>query len=339
MLSCVGSGTTTDELSRQIKDRITIPILAERLFPGWQPSKSCVSPFRKEKKPSFSVFDDGQKFNDFVTGEHGDVFDFYRIATGCDAKAAFKAVKEMAFGHSAPTPIIRAPAPAVRKEEKQRVHPALRVPTDDELEQISTLRSIAVPALKIAVDRGLPWTARSNVYLVESWIVTDSTRRNYRARRLDGQRWPNGQKAVCVYGSEAAWPIGITEAKDCPCVALCEGEGDFLAAFGHAWASGVEDRIAPVSMSGAGMQIQAETIPLFKGKRVRIFVQADKAGEKAWNTWEYQIRGVAAKVDGFDFGGYYQSNEDVVNDLNDLLRIHSDCWEERRNEIELIMTY
>jgi hypothetical protein len=61
--------------------------------------------------------------------------------------------------------------------------------------------------------------------------MTDRTRKNYWARRLDGQTIKPGVKAVCVTGSQASWPIGLEKAQDFPCIALCEGEMDFLAAF------------------------------------------------------------------------------------------------------------
>lgn len=341
MHKCVAgqAGPSTDEISQQIKDQITIPVLAEKLFPGWEPKKLGPAPHREDRKPSFSVYKDGKRFKDFATDERGDVFDFYRLATGSDQKAAFKALKEMIFGHSAPSPIIRAPAPVRPEEERQRVHPDLRKPSPEELRVIADLRTIDVAALQLAVDRGFLWTAKSNVYHCEAWIVTDKTRRNYRARRLDGQKWPNGAKSVAPTGAESSWPIGITEAQYYPCIALCEGEGDFLAAFGHMLASGTEARVAPVCMSGASNRIPAEAIPLFGGKRVRIFVQADRAGENAYFNWGGQLHGIAAAISGFKFTGYYDTNESVVTDLNDLLRIHPDNLEANRKEIDSIMQF
>jgi DNA primase len=150
----------------------------------------------------------------------------------------------------------------------------------------------------------------------------------------------NGSKAICLTGSQASWPIGLEDAKSYPCIALCEGEMDFLAAFGHAYASGVEDQVAPVCMSGASNRIPNGAIPLFRDKRVRIFVQADRAGEDASNRWYNQIKHVASSVDGFDFADYtMEPDETVVTDLNDLLRVSSDCWEQHREEIESVMNF
>jgi hypothetical protein len=64
------------------KVRFTIYDLAARLYPDWKPAKSCHSPFREDRNPSFSVFDEGRKWKDFSTGEHGDVIDFLAQAQG-----------------------------------------------------------------------------------------------------------------------------------------------------------------------------------------------------------------------------------------------------------------
>ena len=54
------------------KDRVTIFEVGARYFLAWRPRKSCASPFRADRHPSFSVFDGGRAWKDFATGEHGD---------------------------------------------------------------------------------------------------------------------------------------------------------------------------------------------------------------------------------------------------------------------------
>jgi hypothetical protein len=232
------------------------------------------------------------------------------------------------------TPIVRAPRPV---QPRERIRPVLRVPSPEEVSQIGRLRSIDPASLQLSVDRGLLWTCTSVQY-GECFLVTDQTGRNDRVRRLDGQPIKPGVKAICTPGSEAAWPIGISEAEDFEAIALTEGEGDFLAAFGFIQAYGA-DHVAPVCMGGASVAISPEAIKMFSGKRVRIFMQADNAGEKARDKWVQQIFNVARTIDSFDFAGYHQSNGDVVTDLGDLLRIHPDCFEKHRDEIENIMKF
>lgn len=333
-------GRDVRETSELIKQRLTIPMIGRELFPGWECVKNpCCSPFVEQRTGSFSVSRDGTKFNDFSNPDHkGDVIDFYRIAKGLDARTAFKDLAARVDGQTF-TPIIRAPSP-VRDEKVITAHPTLRIPSITEIRKISHLRSIAPEALQIAVDRGLLWTATSIWQACETFILTDSRRINYRIRRLDGQKFSEDRKALCIKGSQASWPIGLPEAAAFPCIALCEGEGDTLAAFGHALACGTEASVAPVCMSGASNRIPSDALPLFAGKRVRIFVQADRAGEDAWNLWRGQLDEFAEKIDGFDFGGYtMEPDGTTVTDLNDALKIDVDCWERHKQELENVMVF
>jgi hypothetical protein len=78
------------------KDRVTILELGERLFPGWKPGKSCHSPFREDRNPSFSIFADNHEWKDHGTGEHGDAVDFLAKARGIDISTAARELIAMA---------------------------------------------------------------------------------------------------------------------------------------------------------------------------------------------------------------------------------------------------
>jgi hypothetical protein len=334
------SGPPIDNVSEQIRQRLTIWDLAERLSLTLRRKNPCESPFERQKTPSFSVYEDGKKFNDFSNSEHrGDVFDFYRIATGCDHKQAFLALKEIVFGTGSVAPIARAWVKRP-EEKKEPVVRTFDVPTDAELEQLGKLRHIKPYALSEAVRRGLLRTG--DAYGHRAWIVTDSSHWNHRARRLDGKPWDHTEarpKAICATGSRASWPIGIPEAKDYPCIALCEGEGDFLAAFQFLMDMFVENLVAPVCMAGASNRIPDDALPLFAGKRVRIFVHADRSGEEAAERWYGQLKTVAADVDGFEFGGLYMQDGSVITDLNDLLLIGDEYKEQNPGIIEATMDF
>jgi hypothetical protein len=153
-----------------------------------------LSPFRDEKNPSFSVYADDTRFHDYATGDDGDVFDFYRLGVGCAARESFLALKEMVGGKLFNARPIR---PACPEERKEQYHPELTKPTEADLEAISSLRLISVIGLDIAVDRGFLWTA--TIKGERAFVVTDRTRKNYRARRMDGELWEHiGKKAYCL---------------------------------------------------------------------------------------------------------------------------------------------
>jgi CHC2-type zinc finger protein len=328
----------------EIKRRIKIPDLGRKFYPGWKPGKSCLSPFRHEKNPSFSVSNDGTKFIDFGNQDYkGDVFSFYRMATGCDAKTAFKDLLAMAGASNiAVKPTIPTPDPILGKVEvkRQQFRPELSKPSASALKAISDLRSINIEGLEIAVERGFLWLAVLKMH--PAWVLTDGTHNSYLARRLDGQPWehlPSKPKAWLLVGSQAGWPIGIQESEPYPAIALCEGGPDFLAAFGYACASSVEKLVAPVCISSASPQIPDAALQSFRDKRVRIFVHDDNAGYSAAKRWALQLREIARKVDGYRFDGLTQADGTPVCDLNDLLRVDYDCWEQNREVIESVMDF
>ena len=133
-LPAVSNRPSADETAQRIKDRLSVRQLAEYLCPGhnFDPNP-CGNPWVEQATGSFSIFADDQEFNDFATGDRGDIFDFWARHKGCDAKQAFKDLKEMVLGSGtvAPAaPIIRAPR---QVQPRIRIRPVLRVPTPEEL--------------------------------------------------------------------------------------------------------------------------------------------------------------------------------------------------------------
>jgi hypothetical protein len=82
-----------------------------------------------------------------------------------------------------------------------------------------------------------------------------------------------------------------------------------------------------------------EALQYFTGKRVRIFVHDDDAGYSAAADWTSQLKGVASKVDGFEFTRLARTDGEPIGDLNDLLLIDYDCWEANRETVEGVMSF
>ena len=290
-------------------------------YPG-KPSANCHSPFRKDAKPSFSVSADGLLWNDFAEGTGGDAVDFFQRASGLSQKDACKKFIELAGGHFTPAPRAACPRPADAKPKP--VFPDFRRGTAEEIQHLASLRNIGREGIEWASERDLLCFAM--LKNCPAWIVTDSAGVNAQARRMDGQQWEHIQaKAWTLPGSWASWPIGITEAKNFPAIALCEGSPDLLAAHYLAlWEQSTyypkrNVSCAPVAMLGASQRIHADALPLFAGKRVRIFGHDDDAGRGAVERWAAQLASAGASVDAFSFAGLVQTDGKPVKDLNDSL--------------------
>lgn len=199
--------------------------------------------------------------------------------------------------------------------------------TDDDLRQVFRLRAIPIDGLRLGVQRRLLF-AYDHPRQGRCFVITDDARRCAISRRLDGKpfqdrdpktREATEKKSKCCYGSEANWPIGAAQIGGLPAIALCEGMPDFLAAFWLAYAGAIEQYVAPVCMTGASCRIHEDALPLFRGKRVRIFGHADEAGRKAIQRWADQLRSVQAEVDGFFFTELLKADGSPVGDLNDFI--------------------
>jgi hypothetical protein len=209
------------------------------------------------------------------------------------------------------------------------VFPDFRNGTADEIKHLAGLRKISREGLDFASERGLLRFAALKD--CPAWIVTDSARVNAQARRMDGWEWENiGAKAWTLPGAWASWPIGITEAQPFPAIALCEGGPDLLAAFHFIFCEDREAQCSPVTMLGASQRIHPDALPMFTGKRVRIFGHDDEDGRAAVERWARQLESVGADVDAFTFAGLRQVDGKPVKDLNDCTSIHADDFEVER---------
>jgi hypothetical protein len=278
---------------------------------------------------------DGDNLSVFPSGK------FHCIAAGKDKTHNRRIIELMPeLGKAKASPVQRPHATTPRPPETPFAWPELERGTASDFRQLTRLRDVDADGLKILSSRGLLRFA--NFDEERAWLAVDPSLKNAQARLLSGEKWhgidcmsrsPNRDSGA-VHG----WPIGITAAASFSAIALVEGMPDFISVLHHAGCHGLESLIAPVMIPGAGVRIVEDALPLFAGKRVRVFVHNDGgAGASAFALWSGQLCGAGAVVDGFSFDGLVQSNGEPVKDLNDLCRIGADSWETHHDAVESVM--
>jgi hypothetical protein len=220
--------------------------------------------------------------------------------------------------------------------------PELQPGTLSDFRQLARLRDVNADSLRVMGEREILRFATFDGE--RAWVAVDPSLKNAQARLLSGERWRGidctSRSPRSDSGAVHGWPIGITASASFGAIALVEGVPDFISVLHHAGCDGLESRVAPVMLPGAGVRIVEDALPMFAGKRVRIFVHDDTdAGAAAFAAWCGQLLSAGAIVDGFTFDGLFQSDGRPVKDLNDLCRIHADSWETHRDAIESCMSF
>jgi len=224
------------------------------------------------------------------------------------------------------------PVHGVAKKQKGPVRiDGMRKLTASEMAMITGQRAWKYThGLEFLSDRGLLWHGdvfdydtpqRKSGRQWQAWVITDSSRRNAQARRLDGGLWMGigGKKAKSLPGADPSWPIGVPETSDRPLIVMTEGQPDFCAALMLATYEGLNvDNVAPICICGAGNHIHPEALPYLYGKRVRILVHDDDDGRAAGERWAQQLGAAGVgHVDGYSFAGLRKLDGDAVKDLAD----------------------
>jgi len=87
---------TCDSPLEVAKERLRIPALWVILTLPGRPGRSCRSPFREDRNPSFVIFDNDRRFYDHGTGQAGDAVDFLAMALGISNGDASRKLIELA---------------------------------------------------------------------------------------------------------------------------------------------------------------------------------------------------------------------------------------------------
>jgi hypothetical protein len=324
------------------KEKLAIPDLWRLRNWRGMPGRSCRVPWREDRAPSGSVLADDRLFHDFTSGETLDAPGLLARVEALTPEAACRMFIQLAGTDARDVPQKSCvPSPPRSEDLETRPElPPLEKLSPDELRQLAKLRCVSVQACEAASERGHLFS--TDWRDVRCWLVTDWARRSAQLRRLDGEpftiRAGAAVKALTARGSSASWPIGAADASDAPRVILCEGGGDFLAAYHFADVEETLTSVQPVAILGAAQKIHTVGIRLLAGKRIRIFPHLDGAGAGAALRWESQLRDAGLDAHCFDLAGLTRDDGAAVKDLNDLTRIAPDDFE-RNRELWALTTF
>jgi hypothetical protein len=262
-------------------------------LPG-QPGRTCKSPFREDKKPSFSVYaaKDGQRWYDQAEGTGGDIIDFWAKAKDLTVQAAVEQLGNM-IGESKPPAAKYVPPP-----EKLIDWPDdLRPPTDLECESLAMLRELPAGAFDLAGRLGFLKVGTHRGELL--WFLTDASRRGAEGKTFTGEPCAaSGRKVVTLKGSDKSWAYGLISDRPewdaMKKIVVVEGMPDFFAALALLIDWPGNARV--VAMLGASANPGEEMVSRFRGHQVLIIPHNDPEGTKAKKKWIDQLLGFEAKV-------------------------------------------
>ncbi|MCW1883817.1 hypothetical protein OKA04_03695 [Luteolibacter flavescens] len=261
-----------------------------------------LSPFRDERTPSLSIFDNGTSWKDWGTGEGGDVVEFVRLSLGGYREAREWFAERLGTdlchhgGVKAHSRLAKAPLSPPRRIE----WPAeLVTGTEATWEAFARQRGYSPSSVSVAVKAGLLRFIRVDGRAC--FVVTDATRRNGEMRRCDRSMF-NGYpgckptKAFRLKGVSKAWPVGCDLLRGQPqatSVLLCEGATDLLTAFDlyckYKRAGGSTSWV-PLGILGAGCkQLSLDAADIIRTRRVRIVFDSDKAGNGGAAHWRNML--------------------------------------------------
>ena len=321
-------GSAGEDLGN-LRTRCPLPVLMNRMGYAKFATRTCSSPFRADKKPSWGIFQRNDRWfwKDHGTGDSGDEIGFIVRAKELPSEHSFQKALDvwnrMADKKSKPDVVEVLSTQDQRPREKPD-RSGFGPGTDTQLERLCKLRQIDPLGVVLAQLHGVLVFGLLAGH--EVFGVTDSSGHVLEVRRLDGKPFPSWgtlpeRKSHAVKGSRKDWPVGLAEVGTKRTILLVEGLPDLLAAFEIVVREDALDRVAPVAMLSAGSKIGEEALPLFKGRNVRLVPHADEAGAAAGLKWSRQLLEAGAHtVDQVTLSG--AADGTLVKDLNDYLPVH-----------------
>ena len=201
-------------------------------------------------------------------------------------------------------------------------------------DELAAQLMISPNAIKEAVRRSLLIFKKYRD--VACWRFGDM--RNGCLRRLNGQPFKiKGQRVKAEAETKGdSWHrlIGLDDvlANDRREVLMpIEGSKDALAALHFADAEARLSQIGVVAALGAGIKPLPDDVEKFRGRRVRIFGDADPAGQETVSSVGNLLLPVAKEVQIFNLSDLRRDDGSLVKDLFDLSRIAYDDFESNRD--------
>ena len=281
----------------------TIPELWAMLgLPGEpKPNGSRRSPFRDEKRPSFSI-KDGFHWKDFGTGEGGDGVAFVMAALRCTpAEAREWWLERDGIGPVDRFSPPRGPAKAPEPPKTIRWPGELREGKVATWAAFAERRGLSYRSVEVMVR------ADNLRFLmvdgVKCYAITDRANRAAEIRRIDGRLFGE-LKAYPLPGVDKRWLPGLANMAQAPAEAgilITEGATDLLAAFDlytrYRMGGGRRSWI-PAALLGASCKTLApEAIPFVRGRRVRLVPDGDDKGDEMAKHWRNLLLGLGCTVD------------------------------------------
>ncbi|MDA7930177.1 CHC2 zinc finger domain-containing protein [Akkermansiaceae bacterium] len=286
------------EHRERLRDIYRIPDAWRDLGFEGMPSKSCRCPWREDRNPSFSIYDDGRKFKDHATGEDGEIFQFVKLSLDCGFKEAAQWIEGRKGISAQPSGTHK---PTHSKPKSIRWPGELVTGTQATWQAFANLRGLTFAGVHALIHAGILRFVKIDG--VKCFAITDETRRAGEIRRIDGKEFPKG-KVFPLLGVDKTWLPGATflpETRDTTPLFLTEGSTDFLAGF-DAYSSyrraGGKCSWLPLAVLGAGCKTLApEIAERLSGRLVRLAPDGDEAGEKMGNHWGEMLAGMGCTVE------------------------------------------
>jgi hypothetical protein len=256
------------------------------------PGRECKSPFREDRKPSFSVYraKDGERWFDHGEGVGGDIVDFWAKAKDITVQAAIDQLSAM-------TGIAEPPKASTYKLASIEWPTDLRGPTELECHSLAMLRNLLPGAFDLAGKLGFLKVGTHRGELL--WFLTDASRKGAEGKTFSGEPClASGKKTVALNGTSKSWSYGLCsdrpEWDKINKLVLVEGLPDFFAVLALLidWPGNAR----PVTMLGASCRLGEETASHFRNREVLIIPHNDAEGEKSSEKWVDQLLGFRARV-------------------------------------------